>query len=121
MNRQEAWQQEAVHIRLPKELTAVPLADRLDTVAFMDGPVVLAGVLGYGDTPPGKDLLEERTLLGDGSDPSSILIPDNVREWDYWRGDYRTRGQPVNIQFVPLYAIRDERYGVYFPVKARIG
>ncbi len=112
------WASDEIRIIFPRHLTACALPDRPEMVAFMDGPVVLAGLLDHGDHHAGRDLLEEWTLVGDPADPRSILTPDNVREWTYWRGDYRTHGQARNIQFVPLHAVRDERYGVYFPIKS---
>ena len=99
------WSDDRVRIELPKALTTCPLPDRPDTVAFMDGPVVLAGLCD-----------EERTLHGDKDHPETLLIPDHEREWSTWKGWYRTAGQERGIRFVPLYEVRDERYTVYFPV-----
>ena len=99
------WQQDRVHIELPKGLTTSALPDRPEMVAFMDGPVVLAGLCD-----------EERTLYGDQDHPETILVPDNEREWRAWRPGYRTRNQARGIRFLPLYEIVDERYTVYFPV-----
>jgi hypothetical protein len=97
-----------VRIELPKALTTCPLPDRPDMVAFMDGPVVLAGLCD-----------EERLLHGDKGHPDTLLIPDHEREWSIWKGGYRTAGQERSIRFIPLYEVRDERYTVYFPVKER--
>ncbi len=49
------------------------------------------------------------------------MTADNEREWSYWRGDYRTRGQAEDIRFIPLYEVRDEVFTVYFPVQATPG
>jgi hypothetical protein len=100
------WQNETLRLELPKSLTTCPIPDEPDTVAFMDGPVVLAG-------------LSERevTLSGDKNQPGKILAPDNEREWGKWCEVYRTIGQPYAIRFKPLYQIMDEPYTVYFPVK----
>jgi len=38
------WRDNTIRVVLPKELTVEPLPDRPDTVAFMDGPLVLAGL-----------------------------------------------------------------------------
>ena len=100
------WSDDRVRIELPKALTACPLPDRPDTVAFMDGPVVLAGLCD-----------EERTLHGDKDHPETLLIPDHEREWSTWTGWYRAAGQARGIRFVPLYEVRDERYTVYFPIE----
>jgi DUF1680 family protein len=67
------WNQDEIRVELPKRLTTEPLADMPDTVAFMDGPVVLAGLCD-----------EERALYGDPDYPETILTPDNEREWIWW-------------------------------------
>ncbi len=101
------WSDDTVHVVLPKALTTCPLPDEPDTVAFIDGPVVLAGLCD-----------EERTLAGDPRRPETMLAPDNEREWGDWKMRYRTHDQDRNIRFVPLYEVRDERYTVYFPTRA---
>jgi DUF1680 family protein len=100
------WHDDRVRLEFPKSLTAWPLPDMPDTVAFMDGPVVLAGLCD-----------EERLLHGDPADPAALLTPDHDREWETWKGGYRTVGQERGIRFVPLHDIRDEHYTVYFPVR----
>lgn len=100
------WNQDEIHVELPKGLTIEPLADMHNTVAFMDGPVVLAGLCD-----------EERTLYGDPDNPKTILTPDNEREWIWWKPGYRTVNQERGLRFLPLYEIRDQRYTVYFPIK----
>ncbi len=103
------WHDETLTLTFPKGLTSVPLPDDPATVAFMDGPVVLAGLCD-----------EERALRGDAGDPSTLLTPDNEREWGNWEPGYRTRNQERTIRFVPLHDVRDERYSVYFPVSASL-
>jgi len=106
---------------------AVPLSDAPDTYGFLDGPAVLAGLNAAAPHDPqqrptnsGKTHPNYRiggiTLAGDPADPRTFLLPDNEREWHYWRGDYRTRGQPNDIRLIPLYEGRDEMYTVYFSV-----
>ncbi len=102
------WQADTVRLVLPKSLSTCPLPDEPETVAFMDGPVVLAGLCD-----------EERTLYGDRERPETILAPDNEREWWFWRPGYRARGQERGLRFLPLYEIRDERYTVYFPIRPK--
>ena len=99
------WHDDTIRLVLPKTLTAVPLPDEPQTVAFMDGPVVLAGLVD-----------EERTLTGDPSQPEALLTPDNEREWTFWQPSYRTRGQTRNFRLIPLHEVREQRYTVYFPV-----
>jgi len=103
------WQHNRVRLELPKRLWTCPLPDEPGTVAFMDGPVVLAGLCD-----------EERALYGDPAHPEALLAPDNEREFDTWLGGYRTVGQDRGVRFRPLYEIADERYTVYFPVRPRV-
>ncbi|WP_201305434.1 beta-L-arabinofuranosidase domain-containing protein [Paenibacillus puerhi] len=101
------WQNgDIVRAELPKGLTAEPLPGDSDTVAFLDGPVVLAGLVE-----------EERRLYGDPQEPELLLVPDRERQHSWWNtGYYRTRGQERGIRFIPLYEVKDELYTVYFPV-----
>ncbi|HEX7432582.1 MAG TPA: beta-L-arabinofuranosidase domain-containing protein, partial [Anaerolineaceae bacterium] len=116
INLHRTWSTDSLTIRLPKGLSACPLPDDPDVVAFMDGPVVLAGILGAAPVSDSKDLVDEKMLVGDRQQPGSLLRPDDEREWNNWRTGYRTRGQAQNIRLIPLYEVRDERYQVYFPV-----
>ena len=100
------WQNDEVRVTLKHGLTCWPLPDRPDTVAFLDGPVALAGLVA-----------EERMLIGDISDPSTLLVPDDEREWQTWMNGWRTINQPVGWRFKPLYEIGNEVYTVYFPVR----
>lgn len=101
-----AWRDEKLHVVLPKSLYTAPLPDDPGTVAFMDGPVVLAGLCD-----------EERVLPGDPARPLEILKPDSERQWNTWLTSYRTRSADPGVRFVPLYEIVDEPYTVYFNLK----
>jgi hypothetical protein len=91
---------------LPKALTTEPLPDKPNVVAFMDGPVVLAGLTD-----------KEQSLRGDLAAADTMLTPHNEREWGLWEPGYRTVHQARNFRFLPLHDIRDERFTVYFPVE----
>jgi DUF1680 family protein len=104
----QTWQEDTVRVELPTALWTCPLPDEPDTVAFMDGPVALAGLCS-----------EERVLHGDRDDPKTMLTPDNEREWGMWTLGYRTRGQERGFRFVPLYEVQDEPYTVYFPIRGQ--
>jgi hypothetical protein len=116
---QRVWQNDTMRITLPQSLSASPLPDLPDTVAFMEGPVVLAAVLGDGTGKTSGETLNERTLYTNIEDPTSVLIPDNEREFTRWLIGYRTRDQAQNLRFIPLYEIRDESYAVYFPIREK--
>ena len=95
-----------VRVNFPRKITVSALPDRPEAVAFLDGPVVLAGLCD-----------EERTLVV-GDDPAAILEPDDERMWDTWNGGYHTVGQDRGVRFVPLYDVTDEQYTVYFPTRS---
>ncbi len=80
------WQDDEIRVILTKGLTCWPLPDRPNTVAFLDGPIVLAGLVG-----------EDRMLFGDIADPSSMLVPDEEREWQTWKNSWRTVDQPSRM------------------------
>lgn len=102
------WKAEKIKIMLPKGLHTWPLADEPDTVAVLDGPVVLAGIING-----------ERILYGDKEDPDTFLKPHNERLWGNWTKSYKTYGQQNGFYFKPLYEVGDERYTVYFPVEQK--
>jgi uncharacterized protein len=60
----------------------------------------------------------EHMLIGTTEDMSTMLIPDNEREWGNWLPGYRVRHQSQWLRFKPLYQIVDETYTVYFPICA---
>lgn len=101
------WSDDTVVIKLPKKLTACSLPDRADTVAFLDGPVVLAGLIP-----------QEHILYGDIQHPETMLTVHEERIWTGWQDSYRTVNQPVGFYFKPLYQIGYEPYTVYFQVKS---
>jgi hypothetical protein len=98
------WRDDVVRIELPRDLWAEPIPDDPKRIAFMEGPVVLAGLCD-----------EERTLRGDAEDPTAILAPHNEREWTMWKLGYRAQNQSRGLHFKPLYEVVDEPYTVYFP------
>ena len=125
VNLRRVWADDTLQVILPKALVAVPLPDEPATYGFMDGPVVLAGLNPAAvPDPQRRPANSDKThmnyrisgvsLNGDPATPRSFLVPDNDREWYYWRGDYRTRGQVHDIRLIPLHEVRNEAYTVYF-------
>jgi uncharacterized protein len=95
-----------VDLEFAFEVRAVPIPDEPATVAFVEGPTVLAGLID-----------REVALVGDPRDPAGVLAPDDERQWTQWLTRYRTVGQRDAIRFVPLHEVVDERYSVYFPMR----
>jgi DUF1680 family protein len=104
------WQQERLTVTFPKTIQSVPLPDAPEMVAFLDGPVVLAGLTA--DAPQ---------LSGNKDQPETFLIPHYERPWPWeeqWlHGGYQTRHQQQHFFFIPLCDVCDERYTVYFPIQ----
>lgn len=105
---ERTWQEDQVDILLPKGITCWPLADRPTTVAFLYGPVVLAGLID-----------REITLTGDLSHPETIVQTQNERQWDNWLLGFSTVGQLENFSLIPLYEVGKETYTVYFPIQEK--
>lgn len=107
---ERTWHQDIILIRMEKRLSCYALPDDPDMVAFMDGPICLAGLVS-----------EEHLLYGDKNAPeNSLLSASDERHWQRWRTGWKTHHQPYGIEFRPLYQIGHERYTVYFPVKVKI-
>lgn len=97
---------DTVAVELPMKLTAEQLPGESRTVAFLEGPIVLAGLVN-----------EERLLYGNPDRPETLLAPDRDRNHSWWNpGCYRTVRQDRGFRFVPLHEIKDEAYTVYFPI-----
>lgn len=103
-----AWEHSTVAVTFGKQITCHALPDEPDTVAFLDGPVVLAALCE-----------EERTLYCDDDHPEGLLVPRYERRWQEWTSYWKTREQPININFKPLYQIGDQPYTVYFPIRKK--
>lgn len=98
-----------LRITFVPEIRAVELPGDSSMYAFMEGPVVLAG-LTDGDTP----------LSFDARNPAGMLKPqcEHIYSSFSWKqSTYTTRNQQRNFTFIPLYEITDERYTVYFQRK----
>ncbi len=102
------WYQDEIRVKLPKGITCYPLADEKNTVAFLDGPVVLAGLVA-----------EERRLYGDIGHPETMIKPHHERQWSEWTSMYRTVNQMRGFYFKPIKDIGNQEYTVYFPVEKR--
>jgi len=98
------WDQAEFTLVFPRTISLSPIPDEPGTVAFLEGPIVLAAVTE-----------EERRIQIDPANPASYLVPDNERQWGEWMNTFRLKGQPRGLRFLPLYDITDEAYAVYFP------
>lgn len=91
---------------LPSAVKAERLPDMENLAAFVDGPIVLAGLTQDVDT-----------IRGDFDDPDEFLYKNTEHVYDalvWLQNNYITKNQPKNIRLVPLYEITDEPYTLYF-------
>jgi DUF1680 family protein len=95
-----AWKaDDTIDIDYPMTLWACPMPDDPNLVAAMCGPMVLAG-LTKEDTP----------IEGDPADPTTWLEQcDGLH--------FRTKGQPAGLDFIPMYQVVDQPFGIYFRVR----
>ena len=101
------WSNDVLELEFPHELVTVPLPDKPDTVALMEGPVVFAGLCEH-----------ERTLVGDPAHPrGTAVVPDNERNPTEFAMHYRAVGIDPGLRFVPLHEVTDEPYTIYFPMR----
>jgi len=90
---------------MPMDIYCAKLEGALDTVAYLYGPYVLAGI-----TP------DERILWKNGNAPEQLLIHDTEREWGSWKDTFKTKYQDHGFRFVPIKDIGYEKYQIYFQV-----
>ena len=115
---------DVIELELPMELRAVPIPGNERIVAFVYGPVVLAGALGREGIAPGGDItVNERlygavlntpftppTLVGD----SSTLVAQARPAEPPLCFDIPARGAATSVRLVPYYKIAHERYATYW-------
>lgn len=96
----------AIDISFVSEVKAERLPDDEGTAAFVDGPIVLAGLTADVDV-----------IYGDFDNPGDFMSPVSEHTYDTYiwlQNNYRTKKQPRSIKFVPLYDVKDEAYTIYF-------
>lgn len=104
-----SWRNDTLSLYFPAALTTSPLPDMPQLTAFMEGPVVLAG-------------LHDRDcgICMENDDPQTALAYTTEHTYStfpWQQSVYRTVNQPENFEFIPLYDVTDEQYTVYFTKK----
>jgi DUF1680 family protein len=118
---------DTVEVHLPMTLRAEPLPGHTDLVAFLYGPIVLAGRLGREGLTPGADIIvnertygdvlndkvEVPTLFGDAREIVRQLRPSTSEALTFHT---KGIGRPRDITLIPYYRIAHERYNLYWKV-----
>lgn len=103
------WNNDCVEIIFNPSVRAVPLPGDETLVAFMEGPIVLAGLT---DEDCGIKFSENNM-----TDSFKQLSEHIYSSFSWKQSNYVTKNQVKNISFKPLYEIQDETYTVYFTRK----
>ena len=107
---EKEWSDDNISIYFAAVLTTSSLPDMPDMTAFMEGPVVLAGLC---DSDCGI------VMKNDSPESALTYAAEHTYETFPWQqSTYRTVGQAKDITFVPLYDISDEQYTLYFTKKS---
>ena len=111
VNITREWSDDTIFIAFADEIKMERLPDMPELAAAVEGPIVLAGLTD-------KDC----GLEGDFDEPENIFAPRSEHMYSTftWKQNcHTTKGQPENIEFVPLYDVTDETYTVYFSEKKK--
>lgn len=102
------WQNDSVQVFFPSELRAETLPDMPELMSVVDGPIVLAGIIGSDCGIAGADKLNEQFMP---------QMEHTYGTFPWRQNSWRTRNQPQSVMFRPLYEVTDEEYTVYFTKK----
>ena len=117
-----------VEVELPMTLRAEPLPGTSDVVAFVYGPIVLAGRLGREGLAPGNQIIvNERESgnhaergrarsprsAGDRHDADETGAPGPARPADV---PHVGIGRPNDVELAPYYRLAHERYNLYWKI-----
>jgi hypothetical protein len=103
------WKEDELDIFFPSAIRFEPLEGAPEMAAAVEGPVVLAALTDH-----------DCGLTVDPDHPEKALLPEIPHTYDVFvwqQSTWRTRRQPANFRFVPLYEVTDETYTVYFTLK----
>lgn len=102
------WQNDSVQAFFPSELRAETLPDMPELMSVVEGPIVLAGIIGSDCGITGVDKLNEQFMP---------QMEHTYGTFPWRQNSWRTRNQPQSVMFRPLYEVTDEEYTVYFTKK----
>ncbi len=113
-----------IRLELPMKLHAWPMPDDPNLVAFMYGPVVLAGIVD--DQPNRPPVIADQPITpmpdAEKAKKAWYFLAETVNDLSWLKPvegqplTFVSADQPFTITFKPLNAIVGERYGLYWPV-----
>ena len=114
-----------VDVALPMTLATEPLPGTTDTVAFVYGPIVLAGRLGRDGLAPGNQIIvnerESGNMLNRTMDipvlaGSVASLPKRIRQHGPLQFRAATAVRPNDVELAPYSTLAHERYNLYWKV-----
>lgn len=116
-----------VEVALPMTLRTELLPGTADVVAFVYGPIVLAGRLGRDGLAPRNQIIvnerESGTMLNAALEIPVLVgevaaLPKRIRQGTHDPLTFRTSGigRPADVELAPYYRLAHERYNLYWKV-----
>jgi uncharacterized protein len=113
-----------VEVTLPMSLRSEPLPGKPDVVAFLYGPIVLAGRLGKKGLTPGADIIVNERTTGDVL-KDEVYVPRLVGSAEEVVKNLKKTGplsfEQQNVSLVPYFRIAHERYTIYWELNTGNG
>lgn len=100
-----------IGLTLPMALSSIALPGDPDSLAFRYGPLVLAGITPEAASTSKRPVVAPSVLTSEAAEPASEMEPIPGKPLHFRHG-----GAPEGTVFVPLSAIVEETYQVYWPV-----
>ncbi len=113
---------DTISLSLPMTLRTETLAGDDSVAAAMYGPLVLAADLGAGPTDGPSKIISGRATMPEGLAKPDMLLkaagPDWVRTESAGEMRFKATGESGSLDVLPMYEIRDQKYGVYWQMKS---
>ena len=101
-----------IELRLPMVLRVETLPDNPRRVAFLKGPILLAGDLGPPDDPAAQ-VPDYAPVLVTGDRPVQEWLKSTAKPLEFRLAGV---GQPRDVSLKPFYSLHDRRYSVYWDI-----
>ncbi|MGV8094604.1 MAG: beta-L-arabinofuranosidase domain-containing protein [Mangrovibacterium sp.] len=109
---------DVVDVKFPFTLRVETMPDDTNRVAFLYGPLVLAGDLGPEDDPKSADPFYVPVFVTENRDPNVWTKPVEGKVNTFKTID---TGRPADIELKPFFQTHERRYSVYFDLFSETG
>ena len=120
---------DTIEVKMAMTLRVESLPGSSDVVAFLFGPIVLAGRLGKKGLTPGADIIVNERTVGDVLKEEVVVptlggrseeIVKSIKRSDATSLTFRTEGigKPHDVDLIPYFRIAHERYSIYWRTQA---